>query len=239
MFAAFKYLLVLVVTLLSCAATVAQQKSESLEQSAKSFVDLLNKKEFAKAATSFDAEMLKAMPAEELKNTWEKLLGQAGAFKSQLGARSEKSGEHEIVYVTCEFAKAKIDVRVVFDKDGKIGGLFFGPAKEPAPAGVEEIWEGTLKFGPTELPLVFHLFKQKDGSYIGTMDSPKQSATGIKLDEVAVKSERIKLELKSADVVFEGKIDKGGTKITGSFQQSGQLHPLILKRKTDAKKSTP
>ena len=36
----------------------------------------------------FDAAMLKALPADELKKTWEKVVGEAGAFKKRLGSRS-------------------------------------------------------------------------------------------------------------------------------------------------------
>jgi hypothetical protein len=177
------------------------------------------------------------MPTDELKKTWEKILGQAGAYKDQLGARRESSAKYEIVYVTCEFVKVKLDTRVVFDKDGKITGLFFSPTRNPAPTGAEEIWEGALKVGATNLRLVFHLFKQKDGTYTGTMDSPDQGAAGIVLDEVSVKADNVRLQLKSATVVFEGKRDKNGQQILGEFKQAGQSFPLTLNRSAESKES--
>jgi Protein of unknown function (DUF3887) len=244
MLASSKCLAVLFAAMLTCSIAAAQPKTDpaTLEQSAKSFIDMLNKGDFAKATTSFDEAMLKAMPAEELKKTWDTLVTQIGAFKSQLSARTEKSGDHALVFVTCEFAKAKVDARVVFDKAGKVSGLFFNAAKEPMPEGAEEIWEGSLKVGPTDLRLVFHLFKQNDGAYLGTMDSPDQGASGIKLDSVTVKKDDVKLELKSAGVVFEGKLEKGlekgiSKKITGQFKQASQSFPLTLTRKTDSPKT--
>ncbi len=243
MFISCKSFLLFIAVTLPCAATFAQQKTDpaTLEQSAKAFIDLMNKADFVKATATFDEAMLKAMPAEELKKTWDTLVTQLGAFKSQLSARTEKSGDHALVFVTCEFAKSKVDARVVFDKAGKISGLFFSATKEPMPEGAEEIWEGSLKVGPSDLRLVFHLFKQKDGAYLGTMDSPDQGASGIKLDSVTVKKDDIKLELKSAGVVFEGKLEKGlekdvAKKITGQFKQAGQSFPLTLTRKTDSPK---
>lgn len=233
-------LLVIIAGVLSCSKVVAEQNSESPaktpEQAAKSFVDTLDQGDFAGAAKSFDAAMLKAMPADELKKTWEKLLTQAGAYKGQLGARRESSDKYEIAYVTCEFEKAKIDARVVFDKDGKITGLFFGPSRKPTPSGAEETWDGVLKAGTTDLRLVFHLFKQKDGTYTGTMDSLDQGATGIPLDEVSVKSDSVRLGLKSAAVVFEGKRDK--EKITGQFKQAGQSFPLTLTKSANTTKAS-
>jgi pimeloyl-ACP methyl ester carboxylesterase len=204
-----------------------QPKAGSVEKTARAFVELLDKGDFANATKDFDATMLKVMPADELKKTWEKVLGDAGAFKKQLGTRVEGKGKFEIVHVTCEFAKKKWDTRVVFDKDAKITGLFFGPA---TPTGVEEIYEGKLEVGAAELRLVFHLFKQNDGSYAGTMDSPDQEARGLVLDEVSVKEEVVRLELKSAKLVFEGKRSKDGQEITGDFTQGGLSVPFTVKR---------
>lgn len=212
----------------------AQQPGEpkpgSREPAARSFVELLEKGEFDKATKEFDATMLKVLPSAELKKTWEKVVGQAGAFQKQVGSRQEKAGENDRVVVTCEFAKTKLDARVVFDKTGKITGLFFGPVQKPTPRGVEEIWEGTLKVGAMDIRLVFHLFKQPDGSYAGTMDSPDQGAKGLTLDEVSIKDDVVRLELKSARLVFEGKRDKAGQEIAGEFKQAGQAFPLVLKK---------
>lgn len=224
----------LVVGLLSLVSLVAQEKTEpkvaALEKAARAFVELLDKGEFVKATKDFDATMLKVLPPDELKKTWEKVLSDAGAYKKQLSSRVETAGKYEIVFVTCEFAKTKLDARVVFDKDGKIGGLFFNPVKKPKPQGVEEIYEGTLKVGEVEVRLVFHLFKQKDGSYAGTMDSPAQGAMGLVLDEVSVKDDTVRLEYKSAKMVFEGKRSKDGQQLTGELKQAGQTFPLTLKK---------
>lgn len=227
-------LYVIVLAMLTYSSLPAQQKTEpqvgSLERSAGSFVSLLDKKEYVKAANAFDAAMLKALPASELKQTWEKVLFQAGPYKKQISSRRETLDKFESVYVTCEFAKMKLDVQVVFDKEGKIAGLFFKPAKQPTPSGIEEIWEGAIEVNGVKFPLVFHTFKQKDGRYAGTMDSPDQGSTGNLLDVVIIKGDKIQLELKSAMMVFEGKLNKDGTEILGNFKQLEQSFPLTLKK---------
>jgi pimeloyl-ACP methyl ester carboxylesterase len=229
------FLSAVVVALLAYSGLAARQKTESgpsaLEQTARSFVELLNKGEFARATQDFDAVMLKALPADELKKTWEKVIAQAGAYKKQVGSRLDRSGKYEIVYVTCEFTQMQQDARVVFDKAGKITGLFFGPVQKLKPQGAEEIYEGTLKVGSgVELRLAFHLFKQKDGSYLGTMDSPDQGVSGIALDDVRVQDDTVRLELKSAKMVYEGKRGKDGQEITGELKQAGMTLPLVLKK---------
>src|SRR5262245_118582 len=212
----------------------AEKKEVPVEKTAKAFVALLGKGEFEQATGSFDEAMLKALPADKLKGTWEKVVGDAGAFKKQLSSRVEKSGKYDVVIVTCEFQKKKLDARVVFDKDGKITGLFF---KTSPPTGKEEIFEGTLRVGDIELRLVFHLFKQEDGTYLGTMDSPDQGAKDIPLDEVSVKDNAVRLELKSAKMVYEGKRDKDGQEIAGDLKQAGQTFPLTLKKVAKAKET--
>jgi fermentation-respiration switch protein FrsA (DUF1100 family) len=241
MTACWNFVCALVVALLSFSSLIAQEQTETgaqpLAQAARSFVELLDKGEFAKATNQFDAAMLKALPPEKLKITWEKLLDQYGAYKKQLGSRLDASGKFRIVYVTCAFAKANVDARVVFDKDGKITGLFFNPTRKPMLKGTEEIWEGALKVGAMEIHLVFHLFKQNDGSYGATMDSPDQGAKNLVLDEVSVKDDTVRLELKSAKMVFEGKRSKDGKEITGDLKQVGQSFPLTLKRVAKATES--
>jgi uncharacterized protein len=213
----------------------AQPKPGALQQAARAFVEQLDKGEFAKATHNFNAAMRKGVPPDELKKTWEQIVGKAGAFKKQLGTRVETLDKYDVVYVTCAFAKATFDARMVFDKDAKVAGLQFRPAAKPAPTGAEAIYEGTFKAGVTDVRLVFHLFKQKDGSYAGTMDSPDQGAKGLVLDKVSVKDDAVRLELNSARIVFEGKRGKGGQEIAGTFKQAGLSFPLTLKRVAKAK----
>jgi choice-of-anchor C domain-containing protein len=102
------------------------QKDENTER-ARSFVQLLHRGEFDQAVAQFDAVMQKALPADHLKKAWQKVLAEAGAYKTILEARTETS--NEVVSVTCEFAKHPRVVRVVF-KARKISGLWF-PHRRP------------------------------------------------------------------------------------------------------------
>jgi pimeloyl-ACP methyl ester carboxylesterase len=212
----------------------AEKKEAPVEKTAKGFVALLDKGDFDKATHDFDAAMLKALPADKLKGTWEKVVGDAGTFKQQLRSRVEKSGKYDAVIVTCEFQNKKLDARMVFNKDGKITNLFFKPSR---PTGKEEIFEGTLKVGGIEIRLVFHLFQQTDGTYLGTLDSPDQGAKDIPLDEVSVKDDAVRLELKRAKMVYKGQRNKDGKEIAGNLQQGGQTFPLTLKKVVKAKET--
>ncbi len=98
--------------------------------------------------------------------------------------------------------------------------LHHGPfLRTPPPTGEEEIFEGTLKAGVIEIRLV-SLFKQRNGSYLGTMDSPNQGAKDIPLDSV-------RLELTSATMAFEGKRSRDGNEIAGDLTQVGRTCLLV------------
>ena len=91
---------------------------------ARSFVQLLHRGEFDQAFAQFNADMQNALPADHLKKAWQKVLAEAGAYKTILETRTETSGISESVTVTCAFTKHARDVRVVF-RAGKISGLWF------------------------------------------------------------------------------------------------------------------
>lgn len=217
---------------LSIGSPVFAQEKEAaeptaLQKSAAAFVQLLEHGKFEQATQSYDEAMRKALPAEQLKATWETTVTDAGEFKKQLQSRLETGKEYDTVVVICEFAKAQIDARVVFDKSEKITGLFFRPS---SPAGQEEIWEGTLDAGVAELRLRFHLFTQEDGKFAATVDSLDQDSMGIVLDVISVQDDAIHFEHTGAEFEFDGKLSKDRGEITGEFSQGGQIIPLTLKK---------
>lgn len=107
----------------------AQQEAGCKVALASELLQLLVKEEFGKATANFDATMKKHLPADKLKGAWASIQSQAGAFMKELGVRTSQEQGYEIVYVTCEFEKAPLDMKVVFDSAGKIAGLFFVPAQ--------------------------------------------------------------------------------------------------------------
>jgi hypothetical protein len=124
---------ILLLLLLAGAAVVnAQQridtKSSGYVTSAKVFVDLLAKKDFKSAVGYYDATMKTALPEDKLGEAWASLIKQAGALKRQTGTRTEESGGYTVVFVTCEFEKTSLDIKVVFNQAKQIAGLFFVPA---------------------------------------------------------------------------------------------------------------
>jgi dienelactone hydrolase len=116
-------------TLLIALAAADPAPADTLTSRAEAVVAALNQKNYAAAAADFTPEMQKALPPDKFKATWEAVLGQFGPFQKMLGTRTESRGKFEIVYVACQFEKDKLDIRLVYSADKKLGGLQFVPPK--------------------------------------------------------------------------------------------------------------
>lgn len=119
------------IVLASCAKQEARPATSGAGSTpaAKEFVELLATGDFTGATKGFDARMKQGMPPQKLEEAWHSLLAQAGAFKQQVGVRTTKEQGFDCAYVTCEFERDTVDVKVVFDRGGKISGLWFVPPK--------------------------------------------------------------------------------------------------------------
>ncbi|MGD2246600.1 MAG: alpha/beta fold hydrolase [Candidatus Aminicenantes bacterium] len=103
---------------------------DELVKQAQEFVELMTKGEFSKAVENFDSVMIKAMPDKKLEQVWQTVLKQAGQFKAQKGTRTEELPKFDIVYVTCQFEKTSLDIKVVFNPEKQITGLWFVPTQK-------------------------------------------------------------------------------------------------------------
>jgi dienelactone hydrolase len=121
------------------------------------FVDLLAKSDFAAAVERYDKTMRAALPEPKLREAWQSVQGQAGPLKKRLRTRLSKVGEYDVALVTCDFEHGKLDVKVVFNAQGEVAGLFFLPstadadsAKPPPYARTNEFREKDFTVGTGE-----------------------------------------------------------------------------------------
>jgi len=106
----------------------------------------------------------------------------------------------------------------------------FTQQQDTSEISIEGIWLGSLKVPGMELRIVFKISKNPDGTLTATLDSPDQGATDIPVEEVIFIDNTLRLEVKSAGGVFEGKVSEDFLVIEGEWKQSGQTLPLTLKR---------
>jgi len=105
----------------------ARAESGDVTVSAQDFVGLLVKADFGGAVARFDATMKQALPEAKLREVWEGVQAQAGPFKEQVKTRAEKVTGYDVVLVTCQFERATLDTKVVFNTNRQVAGLFFAP----------------------------------------------------------------------------------------------------------------
>lgn len=111
-----------------------EQKADSLsalEAKARAFVGRLGNGEFDAATKVFDETMTGALAPTQLESIWSNLQKSTGNFQRIKGIRHESVDVYNIVFVTCEFANASLDMKLVFDSQERISGLFFVPSTTP------------------------------------------------------------------------------------------------------------
>ena len=106
---------------------------------AKKFVNQMTRGEFVKAVKPFDKVMTKALPAEKLKAIWGGLISQYGPLQQIEKTRTEALKQYQVVFVTCQFERGKLDAKLVFTAENTIAGLFFvSTGSYQAPAYVNQ-----------------------------------------------------------------------------------------------------
>lgn len=144
---------------------------------AREIVEKLKQKDYAGILAEFDAAMAKMLDETRLKATWEQLTSHTGNIQRQVSATREVKGLHQMISVLCEFEKAFLIIKVTFDKDGRVAGLFFAPAEQPGVAPVatyiqaDRFTEENITFGvePFLLPGVLCLPKNVTGPYVAAV----------------------------------------------------------------------
>jgi len=119
--------LLLTISFISCGEKKDGPKVGDLTALATEFVESLVKEDFANAVKNFDSTMKGVMSEEKLQEVWQGLLAQSGSFKKQTGVRQTQEQGFNIVFVTCEFEKSTLNIKVVFNDASEISGLWFVP----------------------------------------------------------------------------------------------------------------
>lgn len=101
----------------------------SYEQKALQFITLLSSNDFENAQKMVSDVFLNALNQSSLtmESFWNTLNQQVGKLEQVKRIKLSQEQGYQVVYVACEFEKASLDARIVFDRDEKIAGLQFLP----------------------------------------------------------------------------------------------------------------
>jgi hypothetical protein len=106
--------------------TIAQDSPEV--SISKEIIKNFNAHNFKKVSVSFDDTMLKALPEAKLEEVWNALNQQCGVYEKYSTITTEQIPGYNVVYLLCHFKQVNLRMKTVFNKDGKVAGLFFLPA---------------------------------------------------------------------------------------------------------------
>jgi hypothetical protein len=136
-----------------------QAAEDDITLKARQFLEAANRGDFQGAVKDFGETMLKLSGPDKLAAFWKQFQIQVGPLKKQAAARRERQAPYDFILVTCEFEKASLNARVVFDKDKKIAGFQFLPVlpeakyEPPAYAGPNLFTETEVTIGGGEWKL--------------------------------------------------------------------------------------
>src|ERR1700739_3501568 len=102
------------VMLLASDLSAASAEEPPLNTIGKTLVKFMAAGHFDKAVEPFDATMKRVLPADKLKTVWDGLIAQCGPLVQIAGVRTEQVKSYDVVFVTCEFQRAKLDAKIVF-----------------------------------------------------------------------------------------------------------------------------
>ena len=94
---------------------------------ARTFIDELKTGRWDHPRTPFDPTMTAAMPPSAVQGFWRTLEDAAGPFSQVDTVSVEPRGHLRTAELTCVFERVRKVVRVVFDREGRVTGLFLRP----------------------------------------------------------------------------------------------------------------
>lgn len=100
---------------------------EDTERIARAIVTALAGGDDATLVGSFDATLRAVLPAERARAAWRSVEERSGAFEGIERVTSRRDHGHVVQFVRCRMARALVTVRVAFNPDGAVEGLFLVP----------------------------------------------------------------------------------------------------------------
>ncbi|MBN1233123.1 MAG: DUF3887 domain-containing protein [Candidatus Coatesbacteria bacterium] len=171
-------ILFIAIMLVSCKTKAEEKKAdaninEDITALAKKVANAVIKDDYDAVSGYFDDEVKKGLPKDKFSEASNGLKSRLGGFKNITKINQLKQGDYDVVLVTTEFEKATIDIKVVFNKNKQVAGLFFLPGqaanidyKNPSYVKIENIVEKDVTVGKGEWELKGKLTLPKDAKSV-------------------------------------------------------------------------
>lgn len=124
-----KNLLLFAIIFIASISIYAQSQPE-IEHLANEFSTHLRAGENEKAHSYFDEKVAEKLSVEALGKLMSQLEGQLGQLITAHALRGDIEGDRKVTYQPFQFEKKTLDLKLVFDAENKIAGIFFVPHQE-------------------------------------------------------------------------------------------------------------
>ena len=113
--------------------------SVDIQSRAKKIVQMLVDEKFSDISSTFDRNLRRSLTARQMRQVWNETKQRAGAFERIIDVSSTKDQGFDVVDVRCQFDAARMVLRVMFNANAEISGLWLLPANStpPGPASSE------------------------------------------------------------------------------------------------------
>ena len=108
--------------------TLHPRPRADLVKTAQGLVEQLAKGDYAAALAAFDPVLKASVSEDVLKQSWQQLIDQLGAYQAQTGTQTGTVQSYQAVWVTCQFKNGSMDVQVLFNVQDRVVGMQFVPA---------------------------------------------------------------------------------------------------------------
>src|SRR5205814_8446065 len=96
--------------------------------------------------------------------------------------------------------------------------------------GIAGYWQGKLDVGAIALRVGLHIKEKGQDGLTPTLDSPDQGAIGLPVSNVKYKDGELSVALKNLTARFDGKMNKEGSSIAGTWKQGAVELPITFQR---------
>jgi hypothetical protein len=100
-------------------------------------------------------------------------------------------------------------------------------------------WVGRLSEAIANLKVVIHIKTLPTGVAEATMDSPDQGGYGVPVSAISIKDNNLSFEIKTLDVIYNGKLNPEKNAISGNFVQHGITSELTFQSLASAMAKIP
>jgi hypothetical protein len=111
------------------ALTAGSQDPKGYKKTAKGLVDNLVAEDYEGVRENFNEQMRQGLSADQIAQTWTAAVQQLGSYRSQGSPQLIKDQGFDAVVIRCQMERGALTVEVVYDGEGKVGGLWIRPAQ--------------------------------------------------------------------------------------------------------------